>query len=350
MAGGIGSRFWPFSRRYFPKQFQDILGTGKSLLQQTVKRFEPICKAENMFIVTNADYKNLVQEQLPHFSENQILLEPFLRNTAPCIAYASYKIKEQNPEANIIVSPSDHVILDTYAFIEKINLALDSVNQTDKIVTLGITPTRPDTGYGYIQVADNQTHTQLKKVSQFREKPNLETAIQFVESGNFLWNAGIFIWNVQTITKAFETFMPKIAVGFTQIKNDFYTANEAQAVEKIYTTFESISIDYGVMENAKNVFVVPCDCGWSDLGTWKSLYEQANKDENQNVITGEVLTYDTTNSIIKTPHNRLTVVQGLDNFIVADYDDVLLICHKDEEQRIKNFLSFVSENKDERFI
>lgn len=350
MAGGIGSRFWPFSRRNYPKQFQDILGTGKSLLQQTVKRFEPVCKQENMYIVTNQDYKDLVKEQLPNFSDDQILLEPFLRNTAPCIAYASYKIKSKNPEANVIVTPSDHVILDTYSFIDKLNVAIDAAKYSDKIVTLGITPTRPDTGYGYIQSEESKKGKgHVKKVRLFTEKPNLEMAKSFLESGDFVWNAGIFIWNVQTIASAFDKYLSDISEAFEEMKGDFYTENETKSLEKAYSQFHGISIDYGIMEKADNVYVVPCDCGWSDLGTWKSLHEQAKKDSNKNVITGNVMAYDTKNSIIKISEDRLAVVQGLNNFIVAEYDGVMLICHKDQEQRIKDFLETVKKTKDEKY-
>jgi len=348
MAGGIGSRFWPFSRRNYPKQFQDILGTGKTLLQQTVRRFEPVCKPENMYIVTNQDYKELVKEQLPDFLEDQILLEPFLRNTAPCIAYASYKIKSKNPEANIIVTPSDHVILDTYSFIDKLTVAIDAAKWSDKIITLGIKPTRPDTGYGYIQSEENQKGN-VKKVRLFTEKPNLEMAKSFLDSGDFVWNAGIFIWNAQTITQAFDKYLNDISEAFEEMKGDFYTQNEAKSVEKAYSQFHGISIDYGIMEKADNVYVVQCDCGWSDLGTWKSLHEQAKKDKDKNVITGDVMAYDTKNSIIKTSKDRLTVVQGLDNFIVAEYDNVLLVCHKDQEQRIKDFLETVKKTKNEKY-
>ncbi|MCC5945432.1 MAG: mannose-1-phosphate guanylyltransferase [Bernardetiaceae bacterium] len=348
MAGGIGSRFWPFSRNYFPKQFQDILDTGKTLLQQTAQRFKPLCPEENIFIVTNKKYAGLVKHQLPFLSDEQILLEPIMRNTAPCIAYAAYKIREKDPEANIIISPSDHLIIDTYSFIEQIEIALKDSRYQDKIITLGIKPTRPDTGYGYIQTETRQYDT-IKKVKLFTEKPNAQLAEAFLESGDFLWNAGIFIANVQTLTHAFEKYQCDIADAFEEMRTAFYTTSEPVLLKKAYSHCHPISIDYGIMEKADNVYVVPCDCGWSDLGTWKSLYEVMPKDKNKNVVSGNIIAHETTNCIVKTPKDRLVVLQGLDNMIIAEHDNVLLICKKDEEQRIKNFREEAQTKKGEKF-
>lgn len=350
MAGGIGSRFWPFSRQHYPKQFQDVLGVGKTLIQQTSQRFSALCPPENYFVVTNAAYYELVKHQLPHLSDDQILLEPTAKNTAPCIAYAAYKIRERNPNANIIVTPSDHLILDSYAFMEKLKIALDTTQWSSKIITLGIEPTRPDTGYGYIQIEERQ-YDEVKKVKMFTEKPNQALAEAFIESGDFYWNAGIFVWNVQTVISSFEEHQPDMAEAFEDITADFYTERENESVQAAYSRFHGISIDYGIMEKSKNVYVVPCDCGWSDLGTWKSLHETLPKDKNQNAIQGNVLAYEgVKNCIIKTPKDRLVVVKGLENFIVAEYNNVLLICPKDEEQRIKHFLEDAKNKKGEKFV
>lgn len=340
MAGGVGTRLWPFSRNNYPKQFHDILGTGKTLLQETVGRFKNICPMENVFIVTNEIYKEIIQEQLPELSEDQILLEPTKRNTAPCIAYAVYKIAIKNPNANIIVAPADQVIAQEDIFEQTIQLALDTTAASDVLVTLGIQPTRPDTGYGYIQFEEGEG--QVRKVKTFTEKPNLETAIKFLETGEFVWNAGIFIWNVQAISKAFDNYMPDLAEIFVEAKKDFYSENEAKAIKTAYSLCKSESIDIGVMQKAgidDNVMVVLSSFDWSDLGTWKSLYENSPKDENNNVVTGKIATYDTQNCIIKMPSDKLVVVQGLENYIIAEFDGVLLICKKDEEQRVKEFVA-----------
>ena len=336
MAGGIGSRLWPFSRTNYPKQFHDILGTGRTLLQQTADRFENICPLENIYIVTNSLYKNLVKEQLPFLTDDQILLEPIGRNTAPCVAYASYKIANQNPAANIVVCPADHIILKENIFQEKIQEAL-STCKNDVLITLGITPTRPDTGYGYIQFEEQN---QLPyKVKTFREKPNLELAKQFLASGDFVWNAGIFIWSAQSIIKSFEQFLPTMHQTFLEGSSCYYTRKEQGFIDEIYQECESISIDYGIMEKATNVYMIPADMGWSDLGTWKSIYEVQEKNIDNNVLDGNIKTYDTQNCIIKTPQDRLIIAQGLDGYIVAEYDNVLMICKKEEEQKVKQFVS-----------
>lgn len=347
MAGGVGTRFWPFSRTNNPKQFHDVLGTGKTLLQQTAERFQGVCPQENMYVVTSEEYEALVKEQLPFLSDDQILKEPVRRNTAPCVAYACYKIASKNPDANVVVAPADHIILKEHTFAETVKIALGATARENILVTLGINPSRPDTGYGYIQFIPGKM--MLKKVKTFTEKPKLEIAQKFLESGDFVWNAGIFVWNVQAILKAFEAFLPETAEVFAEGNRFYYTPQEATFVTKAYSLCKSISIDNGIMEKAANVHVVLSDFGWSDLGTWKSLYEVSPKDSNQNVTDGNILLYDTENSIIKTPKERLVVVQGLDGFIVAEYDNVLLICRKDEEQRVKDFVA-EAKNRGAEFI
>ena len=342
MAGGVGTRFWPFSRTSYPKQFHDVLGTGRTLLQQTADRFEGVCPSENIFIVTSSLYKDLCQQQLPQLTDDQILCEPIARNTAPCIAYACYKIAQQDPEANIVVAPADHIIIKEEEFKRTIQSALDATKEQDILVTLGIQPSRPDTGYGYIQYIPESEKT-IKKVKTFTEKPHLELAQQFVESGEFVWNAGIFVWNVQSIIKAFEAYLPEIAEIFTEGTGKYYTNHEKAFIDRAYSLTNSVSIDNGVMEKAKNVYVVLSDFGWSDLGTWKSLYEVSDKNDDLNVIDGHILLYDTKNCIIKTPKDRLVVVNGLDGYIVAEYDNVLMICRKEEEQKVKNFVADAKE-------
>ncbi len=337
MAGGVGTRFWPFSRTNFPKQFHDVLGTGRTLIQQTADRFEGICPEENIYVVTSHEYRDLVKAQLPFLTDDQILLEPHRRNTAPCIAYASYKIGTRDPKANIVVAPADHIILNEEAFRNTIRVALGATHLNDVLVTLGIQPTRPDTGYGYIQyIPDKMT---VKKVKTFTEKPHLELAEQFLESGDFVWNAGIFVWNVQTLKKAVKKYLPEMAELFGDGESLYYTPDEIPYINRIYSHCGSISIDNGIMEKADNVHVVLSSFGWSDLGTWKSLYEISEKDENENVVEGNVLLHDTSNCIIKTPKDKLVVVNGLEGFIVAEYDGVLLICRKDDEQKVKELVA-----------
>ena len=342
MAGGIGTRFWPFSRTSYPKQFHDVLGTGRTLLQQTADRFDGICPPENIFIVTSSLYKDLCQQQIPQLTDDQVLCEPIARNTAPCIAYACYKIAQKDPDANIIVAPADHIILKEEEFKRTIQAAIEATSGQDILVTLGIQPSRPDTGYGYIQyiTADADAPNEpIKKVKTFTEKPHLELAQQFVESGEFVWNAGIFVWNVQAIKKAFAAHLPEIAEIFEEGNTAYYTNQEAAFIDKAYSLTKSVSIDNGVMEKADNVYVVLSDFGWSDLGTWKSLYEVSDKNEDFNVIDGHIMLYDTKNCIIKTPKDRLVVVNGLDGYIVAEYDNVLMICRKEEEQKVKSFVA-----------
>jgi mannose-1-phosphate guanylyltransferase len=351
MAGGIGSRFWPASRTVKPKQFLDILGTGKTLIQHTYDRFLKLCPKENIFILTHVDYIDEVKRQLPEITDRQILAEPARKNTAPCIAYSAFKIHKINPDANIIVAPSDHIILDEDEFIRIANLAIDFVSKNNALATLGIRPTRPDTGYGYIQFVEEETSPGIHKVKTFTEKPSKAVAEQFIQSGDFLWNGGIFIWNVKSILTALEKNLLEIYDAFVEIEPDLLTPKEIEAVEKAFITSSNISIDYGVMEKAKNVYVLPSSFGWSDLGTWASLYAEKEKDYLQNAVNGKhVVVYDSQNNIINVPDDKLVVLQGLDNFIVIDTDDVLLICKKDEEQRIKEFTHDIKMNKGDKFL
>ncbi|NIK74129.1 mannose-1-phosphate guanylyltransferase [Thermonema lapsum] len=355
MAGGVGSRFWPFSREHSPKQFHDILGRGKSMIQETVERFEGICSPENIYVVTHKKYVDKVKEHLPFLSHEQILAEPSRRNTAPCIAYACYKIAQKNPDAVTVVTPADHVIQNVERFQKAIRTAVKHAHKKDVLVTLGIKPNRPDTGYGYIQYQQPSGLFQkfkpypLLPVKTFTEKPNLELAKKFLESGDFVWNAGIFIWHVESIKKAFQRYAPEIAEVFEEIEDHFFTESEREAVEQAYPLCKKISIDYAIMEKADNVYVIPVDCGWSDLGTWKSLYELAPKDDQQNVIQGTVLAYDSQQCIVKTPKDQLVVIQGLEGFIVAEHEGVLLICRQDQEQRVKEFVA-EAKKIDKRFI
>ena len=349
MAGGIGSRFWPFSRAANPKQFHDILGTGRTLIQETADRFEGICPPENIYVVTNRDYAALVKAQLPYLSDDQILTEPIGRNTAPCIAYACYKIHKRNPDANIVISPADHVISKVQDFKDTISEALSFTAARNVLVTLGIKPSRPDTGYGYIQYKEGGEP--LKKVKTFTEKPHIELAKEFVESGEFVWNSGIFIWNARTIIDAFQKHLPEMADIFEEIVPIYYTDAENAAIDNAYSLCKNISVDYGIMEKSENVYVLLADFGWSDLGTWKSLYEIApNKDAKGNVVDGNAMIYDTNNSIIKVSSGKLIVVHGLDNFIIAESNDVIMICPKDDEQRVKDFVADTKANKEKRFI
>lgn len=335
MAGGVGTRFWPFSRQSYPKQFHDVLGTGRTMLQMTYDRLAGICLPENVYVVTSLEYRDLTRQQLPELSDHQILLEPSRRNTAPCIAYASYKIAAKDPEANIIVTPADHLILKEQVFLDRLQVALAATEKENILVTLGITPTRPDTGYGYIQF-DYESTSDVKRVKTFTEKPHLELAKAFLDSGDYVWNAGIFVWNARAIRQAFETHLPEMDEAFRDLT--FYSADESPSLLRAYPQCRSISIDNGIMEKAQNVFVVLSDIGWSDLGTWKSLYEVSSQDENGNVVDGHTMLQDTRGCIIKTPKERLVVIKGLENYIVAEFDNVLLVCPKDQEQKVKEFV------------
>lgn len=339
MSGGIGSRFWPASREAKPKQFLDFFGTGKSLLQLTFDRFKNIVPVENIFIVTNDLYKDLTQQELPELDESQILLEPMRRNTAPCIAFATYRINALNPNANIVVAPSDHLILNDGEFTSMIADEFKFVEKHNTLLTLGIRPNRPETGYGYIQMSETKLDG-VTKVKVFTEKPNLELAKVFYESGEFLWNSGIFIWNTQTILDAFNKHLPAVTNVFDQGKDKFGTSEEKAFIDEVYTRCPNISIDYGIMEKADNVYVQAANFGWSDLGTWGSLYEISDKDDMGNVTVGaDTLLYESSDNMITLPKGKLAVVQGLNDYIVVESDGVLLICKKDEEQRIKDFVT-----------
>jgi len=353
MAGGIGSRFWPMSRNNFPKQFIDILGTGKTLIRQTYERFLSVCPKENIYIVTNESYLDHVYDQIPELNKDQVLAEPQRRNTSPCIAYASMKIYSLNPDANLVVAPSDHVITDEKKFHQAILKGLEFTANHDSLLTIGINPSRPDTGYGYIQFNgdDNSEEFKISKVKTFTEKPNLEMAKFFLKSGEFLWNAGIFLWNAKTILKAFEDLMPDMYTLFHEGKEKLNTKDEAEYIKNAYTQCKNISIDYGILEKAKNVFVLSAEFGWSDLGTWKSLYEQLPHDTNGNAIVGpHVMVDHTSNCIINVSNNKLAVIQGLENFIVVETDNVLLICPKDDEQQVRNLVNDVKLKKGEKYV
>ena len=343
MAGGIGSRFWPMSKTSFPKQFHDILGVGKSLLQLTAERFKKICPKENIYIVTNSDYKDLVKDQLPFLKSNQILLEPFRKNTAPCIAYATYKIHSLNNNAKLVIVPSDHIILNQQEFENTIHIALDKADD-NQLITLGILPTRADTGYGYIQFEEfkSNSDSNVKKVKTFTEKPPKEMAIKFVESGEFLWNSGMFIWSSNSIINAFTKLSPDLHKLFDESSSKFNTEEEMRTIDTIYPLCKNISIDNAIMEKADNVLVVTSDFGWSDLGTWGSLYENLEKDSNDNAIVGEkVILYNASKNIVRVSENKLVVIEGLENYIVVENDKTLLICKKENEQNIKSYVQDV---------
>lgn len=354
MAGGAGTRFWPISRSAYPKQFIDILGLGKTLLQQTFDRFTKICPPENILIVTSAEYKEITLKQLPAINESQVLLEPTRRNTAPCIAYANFRIQSINPNAKIIVAPSDHLIINEDIFIETIKLGLDFVTENETLLTLGIEPSRPDTGYGYIQIdkkEQNDFNENIRQVKTFTEKPDLDMAKFFVESGEFYWNSGIFIWSLNTIQKSFQNLLPEVYALFDEKADLFNTKDEQNAINNIYPTCSNISIDYGIMEKAPNVFVLGAQFGWSDLGTWTSLFDHLDKDENNNAINGEnIMLYDVEDTIIKSTKDKLVVVQGLKNHIVVDTDDALLICNKSEEQQLRLFVNDIKSKKGDKYI
>lgn len=354
MAGGVGARFWPLSRNSRPKQFIDILGTGETLIQQTFRRLTTICPAENIFVVTHQQYFDQVVEQLPAIVPEHVLCEPMRRNTAPCVAYATHKIYKLNPNASIVVAPSDHIILKEEVFTQTLLCALKAATQNDWLLTLGITPSRPDTGYGYIQFDDAHSYTsdcRVRKVKTFTEKPNHELAESFLQSGDFLWNAGIFIWSIKSILAAFEKHLPELNSLFKEGSDIYYTAEEPAYIEGAYTVCKSISIDYGVMEKADNVFVLAADIGWSDLGTWGSLYDTSAKDSHGNAITGsKPLLYDTQNCIINLPSDRVAVIQGIDDMIVVEDNGILLICKRNDEQNIRSYVDAVRNEKGEKYV
>lgn len=351
MAGGVGSRFWPLSKQKCPKQFLDILGIGKTMIQMAFDRFSSICPSENYYIVTNERYKDIVLEQLPKLKPEQVLLEPIMRNTAPCIAYANYKIKQRNKAAHIIVSPADHLITNETQFINVIEKGLEYIESTDKLLTLGLKPNRPETGYGYIQVENNEIDLGISKVKIFTEKPNLDLAKIFLESGDFFWNSGIFIWSLSAIDKAFKTFLPDIDTLFAQGEENIEKVSEKKFIDKIYPECQNISIDYGILEKSDKVYVFCADFGWSDLGTWGALYDTLEKDEARNTIQGDnVILYDSENCLINAPKDKLVVVQGMTNYIIVDSKDTLLICKKENESDIKSFLGDLKVSKKNKFI
>jgi mannose-1-phosphate guanylyltransferase len=344
MAGGIGSRFWPYSRVNHPKQFIDFLGTGRSLLQMTYNRFAGICPVENIFIITNVAYKDLVNEQLPGIDPEQVLLEPIRRNTATCIAYACYKIAAKNTDATIVVTPSDHVIMGEKEFETVMESALTFAQKGKRLLTIGIKPNRPETGFGYIQFLEEGDET-VKKVKTFTEKPERDLAKKFLESGDFVWNSGIFIWHASAIKAAIAEFLPAHDEAFQEASQHFYTDKEEAAIKKAYSISKSISIDYGVMEKAQNAYVTLADFSWSDLGSWAVLHEKLPQDENRNVTETPTIFYDTKNTLVKVPKDKLVVVQGLNGYLVAECDNVLVICKKDDESRFRDFVADVKAMK-----
>ena len=339
MAGGVGSRFWPVSTTEFPKQFHDMLGSGDTLIQKTFSRLSKIIPIENILILTNEKYNDLVLKQLPNVKQEQVLLEPAMRNTAPCILYASLKIKKQNPNAVMVVAPSDHWIEDEKAFCDNLHQCFDFCANENALMTLGIQPTFPNTGFGYIEF-DKSDANPIKKVSQFREKPDYETAKSFLDSGNFLWNGGIFIWSVKSILEAFEKFQPQMNALFQEGFESYNTTTEAHFINQNYAKSENVSIDYAILEKSKNVFVLPATFDWNDLGTWGSLHEKLDKDENNNaVVNATVLLNNSSSNIISTSKEKLVIIDGLEDFIIVDKDNVLLIYPKSKEQEIKGIVA-----------
>ncbi len=348
MAGGIGTRFWPKSRQSMPKQFLDILGTGKSFIRHTYERFEKLVPPENFLVVTNIKYKQLVLEHLPELKEEQILCEPIGRNTAPCIAYAAYTLLKKNPDAEMIVTPSDHMILNEDDFRVIIKECMEFAAGHDAMLTVGIKPTRPETGYGYIQVSDNQI---ISKVKCFTEKPNLELAQTFIQCGEFFWNSGIFIWKVNTIIEAFKKYLPDHHQLFSAVLKAQTSEEERNIAETAFSECRAISIDYGIMEKADNVYVRCGEFGWSDVGTWGSVYQHSRKDRYANAIPQEgCYVYDTRSSIVSVPKDKIAIISGLKEYIVVDTDDVLMICPRSEEQSIKKFIDEVKYHNGDKHI
>ena len=351
MAGGIGSRFWPVSRVNYPKQFIDILGSGQTLIQQTMERFRKMVPLENIYVVTAREYVDITKEQLPELPHENIISEPFRKNTAPCIAYISFKLAQKDKNASLIVAPADHLILDKEKFLNTCEEALGFANKLDALVTLGIKPTYPNTGYGYIQHDDRETSDSIYKVKTFTEKPNLELAKTFLASGDFLWNSGIFIWKLSCILEAFQTYLPEMYELFAAEEDKLNTSEEAAAIDTLYALCTNISIDFGIMEKANNVYVIPSSFGWSDLGTWNSAWENMEKDYWENAVAGnKVMMIDTHKCVVHAPDEKLIVLQGLEDFIVVDTKDVLLICEKDKEQSIKQYVADVKRNMGDKYL
>ncbi|MEO6814818.1 MAG: mannose-1-phosphate guanylyltransferase [Ginsengibacter sp.] len=351
MAGGIGSRFWPVSRHDFPKQFLDILNVGKTLIQATCDRFAQFIPLENIYVVTALQYRDIVAKQLPQLNPENIVCEPSRKNTAPCVAYISYKLQKLNPDSNLICAPADHLILDDTSFIKVSLEALEFTEKNNALVTLGIKPFQPNTGYGYIQYEEHAVNDNVYKVKTFTEKPDLELAKTFLASGDFLWNAGIFVWKTKSIIKSFEKYLPEIHELFYGGKGAMNTSKEAEAIELIYPLCVSISIDYGILEKADNVYVIPSTFGWSDLGTWGSAYENLEKDYMENAVAADnVILFDSTKNVVHSDGEKLILLQGLDDFIVVDTKDALLICKKDKEQHIKEYLKEIRRNKGDKYL
>ena len=353
MAGGIGSRFWPISRLGYPKQFLDILNLGRTLIQATYDRFAQFIPNENIYVVTSAQYREIVAEQLPQLPAGNILCEPSRKNTAPCVAYISYKLHQLNPKSNLICAPADHLILDEPAFRKVSFEALDFTEKNNALITLGIKPLFANTGYGYIQHDIETVSDNIYKVKTFTEKPDAELAKKFLISGDFLWNAGIFAWRTESIIKAFERYLPEMHELFDGVKKDLATGREKEkdAIELIYPLCVNISIDYGILEKADNVYVIPSAFGWSDLGTWGSAYENLAKDSTGNALAGDnIILIDSTTNVVHSQNNRLLLLQGLDDFIVVDTKDVLMVCKKDKEQDIKKYVAEVKKNKGDKYL
>ncbi len=337
MAGGVGSRFWPMSTAEMPKQFIDVLGIGKSMIQMTVERFDGVIPQENVWVVTSQRYKNIVMEQLPMVPDTQILLEPCMRNTAPCIEYVSRKIYARYPDANLVFSPADHIVMDVPEFKRVISESLRFTSNRAAILTLGMMPSRPETGYGYIKARDNENDT-IKKVEAFKEKPDINTAKAYLQDGGYYWNAGIFVWNVKMVVDTIASLVPDLHAVFDRITPSFYTDNEQDMVNEYFPTCPNISIDYAVMEKADEVYVYPASFGWSDLGTWGSLYTHLPLDASNNAVVGqEVKMIDCNNCVVHTPMEKKVVIQGLNGYIVAESRNTLLICRKEDEQLIKEW-------------
>ena len=337
MAGGIGSRFWPMSTPQMPKQFVDVMGVGKTMIQMTVDRLASLCPMKNFWVVTSERYVDIVRKQLPEIPVDNILAEPAARNTAPCIAYACWKIRKHHPEANVVVTPSDALVLNIEEYRRVIGSALEFTRAGERIVTVGICPTRPETGYGYIKTGD-PVESEICTVSSFREKPSHEVAEEYLADGGYLWNAGIFVWNIKTITEALRRHAPGLASVMDEMSMSFYTPAEKAVVEKLFPTCEKISIDYAVMEKADNIYTLPAEFGWSDLGTWGSLWTLKERDENGNAVVGDdVRLFDCKNCIIHTPDLKRVVIQGLEDCIVSKHGDRLLISRKDHEQQITDY-------------
>lgn len=349
MAGGVGSRFWPYSKSNKPKQFLDVLGTGRTLLQMTFDRFREIASPDQFFVVTNQAHVDLVREQLPELQAYQILSEPLRKNTAACLAYAAYKLANIDPEGTMIVTPADQLILQEGKFLQTLVTAIAAAQKPNRLLTLGIKPNRPETGYGYIQYLPNAEDAEVLKVKTFTEKPNAKLATTFLESGDFVWNSGMFIWKVGSLIEAFKNYMPDLADVFEEGKSQLGTPAESDFIATAYTTFKSISIDYGIMEKSDQVYVVLGDFGWSDIGSWQSLHELREKDEDRNVLEANVLLYETKNCFIKTDSNKLVVVQGLDHYLINESENVLLICKLDAEDKFRDFVA-QAKKKGEDFI